>query len=393
MDSPNSRLTIGILGAGQLAAMLAQAGVPLGCRFIFLDPSEQPCAAVVGEHWQLPFDSGSVLKLSEAVDVVTFEFENIPAHSLVNLDSQPTVAVLKTAQDRLLEKQLFVDLGIQTNRFEELSSLSELEDLLPKFNGLVRLKTRQLGYDGKGQLLVNQDSLTSPEERATIEQLIRQSCIAEEQIDFDYEVSAIGVIDASGASLVYPLMCNTHKAGILRHTKVLVGDDLAVGDSVVSWGVVELLFKQAKAVIERLASHFGYVGVLTAEFFVKDNRLIANEIAPRVHNSGHWTIEGAVTSQFENHIRAISGWPLGKVACNGAVELWNIIGGEDGKAADHERIPDSVLAIPGAKLHLYGKAPRPNRKLGHVTLCENLIGREQFLASRKRLDQLFLENQ
>ena len=340
-------MKIGVLGGGQLARMLALAGYPLGLEFVFLCPSKDACAAPLGEHICADFDDKAALhRLAGKVDRITYEFESVPTESVDFLSGKspvyPPVRALATARDRLHEKNLFNQLGIDTAPFMAVDSLDDLQRAAAKIGLPAILKTRTLGYDGKGQ-----QSLRDPSELvAAWEGINGAAAILEGFIPFEREVSIIAVRGLLGELAFYPLSENHHEAGILRLSTSLQDNPMQ-----------ELAEDYAKCLLERL----DYVGVLAIEFFQRDGRLLVNEMAPRVHNTGHWTIEGAVTSQFENHLRAILDLPLGSTALTGHSGMVNLVG----------ELPDmnAVLAIPGAHMHLYGKAPRPGRKLGHITVC------------------------
>jgi 5-(carboxyamino)imidazole ribonucleotide synthase len=339
-------MKIGIIGGGQLGRMLALAGHPLGLDFIFLDPAADACAAAVGGHICAAYDDADALRELEAqVDLVTFEFENAPPETIAHLARSvavyPCANALRTARDRLLEKSLFRELGIATPAFANIESQADLDAAVATIGLPAVLKTRQLGYDGKGQKV-----LRAPADVAgTFAQLGNVPCLLEGFVDFSGEVSLIAVRGRSGELRFYPLVHNTHRDGILRLSIASAGHPLQA-----------LAEDYATRVIEKL----NYVGVLAFEFFEVDGGLMANEIAPRVHNSGHWTIEGAECSQFENHLRAIAGLPLGSTAKVGESAMVNFIGD----------IPPSeqLLAIDGCHLHHYNKAFKPGRKVGHATL-------------------------
>jgi 5-(carboxyamino)imidazole ribonucleotide synthase len=309
---------VGVVGGGQLGRMLGLAGIPLGLRFRFLDPARDAPAAEVGELVVAPYEEAARLA---GCDVVTYEFENVPVGPVRRLtDVLPPPAALEAAQDRLAEKRLFRRLGIPTPEFEQ-----------PPLPALA--KTRRLGYDGKGQRRI-----------AALDEL-RDDEIAEEIVPFRRELSILAVRARGGETAFYPLVENVHRDGILRTSRAPAAPERQAG---------------AEEYATRLLDELGYVGVLALELFDTGDALLANELAPRVHNSGHWTIEGAATSQFENHLRAILGLPLGQTHALGDAALVNLIG----------RVPPlhELLRVPGAHVHLYGKAPRPGRKLGHVTL-------------------------
>jgi 5-(carboxyamino)imidazole ribonucleotide synthase len=342
-------MTIGIVGAGQLGRMLALAGYSLGADFIFLDPAAAPPAAAFAPHLRGAFDDRQLLgELARRSEVLTFDWENVSVDALRALRRKvricPPLAALAASQDRLSEKRLFERLKIPTTRYSPVSSLRELERAVRTIGLPGVLKTRRLGYDGKGQAVIAR----AADAEHAFAQLGSVPLIYEERVPFDCEVSIIGARSPSGEVAIYPLCGNVHARGILRLTRAPYGPD--------AW--------QARAAryLTRLLEHFRYTGILTIEFFVRGGRLIANEIAPRVHNSGHWSIEGAVTSQFENHLRAILDLPLGSTRATGHSAMINLIGS----------IPpvQKLLAIPGLHLHDYGKQPRPGRKVGHLTLVE-----------------------
>jgi 5-(carboxyamino)imidazole ribonucleotide synthase len=343
-------MTIGVLGAGQLGRMMALAGYPLGLDFLFLDreagtPAHQVAPSLLGEFT----DPALLGELALRCSAITFDWENVPAAALDVLEARaariaPPRAALATAQDRLLEKELFARLCIPTNRTQAVNSLADLERATRDIGLPGVLKTRRLGYDGKGQWVLRKTTDID----AAWSQLGNAPLLYEAMVPFDYEISAIAVRGMKGEFAMYPLNRNLHRDGILRLTRA-------------PWKS-PALETAAKRHLRKVMEHFDYVGVLTIEFFVVRGRLLANEMAPRVHNSGHWTIEGAETSQFENHIRAVAGLPLGSTAARGHCAMVNLIG----TMPDHGRL----LREPGLHLHDYGKAPRPGRKLGHLTLVE-----------------------
>jgi len=339
-------VTVGIVGAGQLGRMLALAGYPLGLDFLFLDrsadtPGGQVAPILCGEFT----DRRLLRKLATRAEVVTFDWENVSVDALRGLTGTrvcPPMAALAASQDRASEKRLFERLSIPTTRWRAVSSPRDLERAVREVGLPGVAKARRLGYDGKGQAVIRQ---ARGLEHAWHE-LGGVPLIYEELVPLDFEVSIIGARSTRGELAVYPLNGNVHAGGILRLTRAPFG--------------TARLQRLASRHLTRLLEHFRYAGVLTIEFFVRDGHLIANEIAPRVHNSGHWTIEGAVTSQFENHLRAILGLPLGSTAARGQSAMVNIIG----------RMPPRrrLLALRDVHLHDYGKAPRPGRKLGHCTV-------------------------
>jgi 5-(carboxyamino)imidazole ribonucleotide synthase len=342
-------VSIGILGGGQLGYMLALAGYPLGLRFRFLDPSPEAPVGRIAPRVTGDFsDRAALEKFAHGLEVVTYEFENVPLDAVHFLARKvpvfPPPGALEAAQDRLREKQLFEKLGIATTEFASVPAASDLDQAVKKLRLPAVLKTRRMGYDGKGQWI-----LKTPEEvKIAKEGLPRLPFTAERFVTFTRELSVIAVRGKAGETAFYPLVENHHRNGILR---------LSLAPAP---GVGPEIQKAAEDAARKVLESLDYVGVLAIEFFECDGQLLANEMAPRVHNSGHWTIEGAVTSQFENHLRAICGLPLGSTTAIGASAMINLIG----------EVPESaqVLAIPSAHLHLYGKEPRPGRKLGHVTL-------------------------
>jgi 5-(carboxyamino)imidazole ribonucleotide synthase len=340
-------MRVGIIGAGQLGRMLALAGYPLGLRFVFLDQSPDAPGAQVGNIVVGAFDDRQRLaELAQDVDVVTFEFENVPVDAVQSIAAtrsfHPPVAALGASQDRLAEKTLFRELKIPTPPFAPVDSLADLQAAVGRIGLPGVLKTRRLGYDGRGQFFVR----TADDVARAWDALGSAPLIYEGFIDFSREVSIIGARSTKGETRFYPLSANTHESGILRY-------------SIAPYRNASLQ-KQAEIYLKRLLRRFDYAGILTIEFFVKGGRLIANEMAPRVHNSGHWTIEGAETSQFENHVRAILGLPLGGTRAVGHSGMMNFIGA----------IPalGNILRVSGVHFHSYGKEPRPNRKLGHCTV-------------------------
>jgi 5-(carboxyamino)imidazole ribonucleotide synthase len=342
-------MTIGILGGGQLGYMLALAGYPLGLHFRFLDPSpEAPVGRIANRVTAEYLDEQALGKFSHGLEVVTYEFENVPVAAAKFLAERvpvyPPAAALEEAQDRLREKRLFRKLNISTTEFAPVLKHSELDAAVKQVGLPAVLKTCRLGYDGKGQWQLR----TIEDVEKARPELPDVALILEKFVPFERELSILGVRGKSGEIAFYPLIENHHRGGILR-LSLAPAPHLAVG-------MQEAAEHAARAVLEAL----DYVGVLCIEFFEVDGHLLANEMAPRVHNSGHWTIEGAVTSQFENHLRAILGLPMGSTAAIGVSAMINLIG----------EIPPSadVLHVSNAHLHLYGKEPRAGRKLGHVTV-------------------------
>ena len=306
--------------------MLGLAGLPLGVSFRFLDPSTEACARDVGELVVGGYGDAEALdQLARGADVVTYEFENVPVEAAARVGAVPGVRALEEGQDRLREKELFRSLGIPTPGFGTLDDTG-----VPAI-----VKTRRLGYDGKGQRRVDR-----PE-------ALRDDELAEELVVFDRELSIVGVRGRDGETRFWPVAENVHRDGILRVSRVPAADAPQ---------------GEAEAICSALLEELGYVGVLAVELFDVGGRLLANEFAPRVHNTGHWTIDGAETSQFENHLRAILGLPLGSTEARTPCVMVNLVGDVPAR--------EELLALPRAHVHLYGKAPRPGRKVGHVTLVD-----------------------
>ena len=344
-------MRVGVVGAGQLGRMLALAGYPLGIHFLCLDPSADAPAGQVAPLLRGAFTDRRLLaRLARQCEVITFDWENVSVSGLAGIARRhraricPPLAALATGQDRVAEKRLFERLRIPTTRWQAVDSRGALAHAMATVGVPGVLKTRRMGYDGKGQAVIRKPS---DAERAWA-QLGRVPLLYEEYVAFDCEVSIIGARSIRGEIAVYPLCGNVHGAGVLRLTRAPYG--------LPSWQ------RRAASYLERLLAHFHYSGILTIEFFVRRGRLIANEMAPRVHNSGHWTIEGAMTSQFENHLRAILGLPLGATRARGFSAMVNLIG----EMPPRERL----LSLAGVHLHDYGKTARPGRKMGHCTVIE-----------------------
>jgi 5-(carboxyamino)imidazole ribonucleotide synthase len=349
LEQKEARMTIGILGGGQLGYMLALAGYPLGLHFRFLDPSPEAPVGRIAHRVTAEFtDKQALEKFAHGLEVVTYEFENVPVEPVRFLEQRvpvyPPAAALEEAQDRLREKRLFQRLGIPTTEFAEIARPEEFGRVVQSMGLPAVVKTCRMGYDGKGQWL-----LRSEENIETAQgELPDAPLIVERFVPFTREVSVLGVRGRTGEIAFYPVVENHHRGGILRLS-------LAPAPHLTA-SIQQAAEDAARKVLEAL----DYAGVLCIEFFEAEGRLLANEMAPRVHNSGHWTIEGAVTSQFQNHLRAILGMPLGSTAPVGLSVMLNLIGELPGAP--------EILQVPNAHLHLYGKAPRPGRKLGHVTL-------------------------
>jgi 5-(carboxyamino)imidazole ribonucleotide synthase len=341
-------MRVGVIGGGQLGRMLALAGLPLGMDFHFIDPSPEAPARELGHLIVAPFDDrAAMFDFAQAVDVVTYEFENVSAPLLrevqVARPVMPSTDALETSQDRLSEKRLFQSLGIPTTRYVALDHEAELSRAIEQTGLPAILKTRRLGYDGRGQVPIYE-----PGDAGAAFQTLANApggLILEGRVVFEREISMVACRDQTGTVVFYPPGENVHQGGILRSSYAPFRESPLV--------------RQAESHVGRILEHFDYIGVLAVEFFVEDGILIANEMAPRVHNSGHWTIEASVTSQFENHLRALAGLPLGRTDMRQEALLVNAVG----------RMPDAsaVLACPDVHLHDYRKAPRPGRKVGHVT--------------------------
>ena len=343
--------TIGILGSGQLGRMLALAAARLGFKcHIFAPDRDAPAFDVVMHATFADYnDTQALARFADSVDVVTYEFENIPADAATFLAARvpvlPDPEVLATTQDRLVEKNFIAQLGIGTAPFAAVNSAAELCAALERIGRPAVLKTRRFGYDGKGQSAIAGDR--APE--TAWREVGGAPSILEAFIPFVREISVVAARGGDGAVECFDVTENEHREHILKISRVPAA-------------VSEATAHEARRIAETIAHRFGYVGVLAVEMFVLgDGAVLVNEIAPRVHNSGHWTLDGASVSQFEQHIRAVSGWPLAKPIRRGRAEMINLIGQE---VADYRR----WLTIPGAALHLYGKvAVRPGRKMGHVT--------------------------
>jgi len=346
--------TLGILGGGQLGRMLAIAAAQLGLRVhIFAPDRDSPAFDVVADRTVGAYeDEPALLRFAKSVDAITYEFENVPSATAAVLSAHaplhPSAHALATTQDRVSEKTFIAGLGIATAPFAAVASEAELDRALAVVGRPAVLKTRRFGYDGKGQATIREGS----DPGRTWADLGRTPCVLERFVDFDREVSVVAARSSRGDFAAYDLCANTHRNHILDVTRVPAG-------------VAAATERRALELAKTVADALDYVGVLAVEMFLvrrgAAEDLVVNEIAPRVHNSGHWTIEGAVTSQFEQHVRAVCGWPLGSPRRTGLVEMRNLIG-------EDVAIWQAILAEPGAHLHLYGKSEaRPGRKMGHVT--------------------------
>ncbi len=351
-------MRIGIIGAGQLGQMLGFAARARGYTCIFIDPSAKPPAARIGPVIQARFDDRVALAvLADKCDVLTYEFENVPVDALADVADlvpiYPPLDALRQAQDRLAEKQLFATLDIPIPEYRAIDCSQDLYDAAAAIGLPLILKTRRLGYDGKGQFVLQRTEQVDE----ACQELGAEDLIAEQWVEFDYEISAIGVRSISGDIATYCLTRNEHADGILRISRAPVED--------------AALTEQANAHMHGLLRHLDYVGVLALELFVTGDRLLANEFAPRVHNSGHWTIEGAETSQFSNHVMAVAGEQPGPTGNRGHAGMVNLIG----------HLPDAARQLAAGSLHDYGKTPRAGRKLGHITVvADSAADRDQLIA-------------
>lgn len=375
MSSRQKQAVLGILGGGQLARMLAIAAAPLGVRTLVVDSAADACAGQVAPLCQADWtDFAALEKFAAEVDVVTFDFENVPADTAAWLAERvavfPNPRALAVAQDRLAEKTLFRDCGLQTPAFEAVDTREDLDRALATIGAPSILKTRRLGYDGKGQFRIKQTSDADAAWAALGANA--HGLILEAFVPFERELSVLAVRTRHGDFRVWPLTQNWHTDGVLSLS-------LAPAPEVGS------LQARAETLARTLAERLDYVGVFALELFVKDGQLLGNEMAPRVHNSGHWTIEGAIASQFENHVRAVLGLPLGDTSARGFSAMFNWIG----------ELPDSepVLHTIDGHWHDYGKQSRPGRKVGHATVCaqdaKTLAGRISDIAhALKREEQV-----
>lgn len=344
--------TVGILGGGQLARMLALSGAPLGLRFLVMDTAGDACAGqfaplLVGDYR----DEAVLAEFADKVDVATFDFENVPAQSAQWLTERvpvfPNPGALALTQDRLAEKTLFRELGIPVPDFADIATRAQLDEAVSRIGTPCILKTRRLGYDGKGQFRIRTLADIDAAWDALGAQASSVGLILEGFVAFERELSVVAVRGRDGEFRAWPLTENWHVDGVLSASLAPARVDAMLQSTAIS---------HARAIAERL----DYVGVFALELFCRDGELLANELAPRVHNSGHWTIEGAETSQFQNHLRAVLGLPLGDTAVRGMACMLNWIG----------EMPDStpMLSTPGGHWHDYGKQARDGRKVGHATL-------------------------
>ncbi len=361
-------MKIGVLGAGQLGRMLALHGYPLGLHFRFFDPTAKgPANDLAEQHAEDYRDPDALKRFAQGLDSVTYEFENVPVASARLLAGSvprlfPPPEALEASQDRLVEKEFFRSLGIETAPYRAVDSLDDLHRAAEELGLPAVLKTRRMGYDGKGQFVLREKSQIG----AAFAALGGKGLILEGFVAFGREVSILAARNRSGDTAFYPLVENVHRGGILRVSRA-PAPHLSPAQQ-----------PDAEDKAARVLNALKYEGLMAIEFFERHGQLIANEMACRVHNSGHWTIEGAETNQFENHLRAGLDYPLGSTRALGCSAMLNLIG----------TVPETkaILAVRGAHLHLYNKAPKPGRKLGHVTIvAENPAGREAKLAELEAL--------
>ncbi|MDQ6646745.1 MAG: 5-(carboxyamino)imidazole ribonucleotide synthase [Pseudomonadota bacterium] len=344
---------LGVLGGGQLARMLALAAAPLGVNSLVVDGSADACAGQVAPLVVADWTDYDALEAFAArVDVVTFDFENVPVETARWLAERvavfPAPEALAVAQDRLAEKTLFRECGLPTPDFMTVDTRVELDQALASIGVPAILKTRRFGYDGKGQFRLKQIEDADAAWEALGAQAEEHGLILEAFVPFERELSVIAVRGRDGEFRTWPLTRNWHTDGVLAMSLAPAPD-------------IEELQPRATDLARTLAERLNYVGVFALELFVRDGQLLGNEMAPRVHNSGHWTIEGACVSQFENHVRAVLGLPLGDTGARGMSAMFNWIGD----------LPDvaAVLGTVDAHWHDYGKQARPGRKVGHATVC------------------------
>ena len=339
-------MKIGILGGGQLAQMIALAGIPFGYRFIVYDPSADVCSNTVATHIQGAYDDlDKLTEFANSVDIITYEFENVCVKAVEFLSKSKTVypelAALEYTQDRLNEKNMLQSIGIPTAGFLEVNTRADIDTAIETMGLPIVLKTRSGGYDGKGQVVIK----TADTADQAWSETGQKNLIAEAWVPFDREISIIAARSESGQTAFYELVENTHKDGILETSFNLVADSVQ---------------KQAESIIEKLLIKLDYKGVLALELFQVGEKLIANEYAPRVHNTGHWTIEGCKSSQFENHLRAILNLPLGSTESLGHCAMVNLVG--------KLPTPTDFADQANSHYHNYGKEARPGRKGGHLTI-------------------------
>lgn len=356
-------MKIGIIGGGQLAQMLAQAGEKHNMQFAFLAPEEHACAADYGRHLQYPYDSQEAKDiLNEWADVITYEFESIPVSLIKAFEAKksvhPSSLALEITSDRLKEKTILNNLGIDTAIYSTVDSLEDLQRAITKTGLPAILKTRRDGYDGKGQVVIrNEEQLEE-----AIDKVKGVPCILESMVNFDREISIIAARNVKGDITVYPLAQNDHREGILRLSQSLIHDPMQ---------------DKAAELIKKVMDEINYVGVMAIELFDVQGTLIANEFSPRVHNSGHWSMDGASISQFENHLLAITNQTLAPVQLIANTAMVNLIG----------EMPDieEIKKIPNTTIYDYGKEPRKGRKLGHINITAQGLSHQQFMENVRQV--------
>lgn len=351
--SSSRQPVLGVLGGGQLARMLALAAAPLGVKTLVVDGAADACAGQVAPLVVAGWDDREALaEFARTVDVVTFDFENVPAETAQWLAGQvpvyPNPGALAVAQDRLTEKTLFRECGLPTPAFVPVDTREDLDRALAVTGVPAILKTRRLGYDGKGQFRLREQADAEAAWQALGDQAAVHGLILEAFVPFERELSVLAVRGRDGAFDTWPLTRNWHTDGVLSLSLAPAPD-------------IDELQQRAGTLARTLAERLDYVGVFALELFVRDGELLGNEMAPRVHNSGHWTIEGAHTSQFENHVRAVLGMPLGDTGTRGLSAMFNWLG--------ELPAPAPVLQAVDGHWHDYGKQARPGRKVGHATVC------------------------
>lgn len=366
-------MRIGVLGGGQLGRMLGLAGIPLGCQMSFYDDAIDIPARCTGIAVRARYDDYEALrKFASGLDAVTYEFENIPVEAVQMLEKHvkvyPGSRALEVSQDRVAEKEFLASTGAPVGQWMQVDSADDIELVFDQLGPCI-LKTRRFGYDGKGQFRVKTPADCENGWKA----LNGLPSVAEKLILFDREVSLVGARSQSGEQRFWPLIENVHVDGILHRSEAPAPD------------VLPELQDRAEKIVSNIMASLDYVGVLTVEFFVLDGHLLVNEMAPRVHNSGHWTIEGSVTSQFENHMRAVMGLSLGSTSTRFRSIMYNAIG----------TLPkqDELCRIAGAHYHSYNKDPRENRKVGHVTICDEPVAAvdQSFRSRAENVEALIME--
>lgn len=364
-------MRIGVLGGGQLGRMLGLAGIPLGLNFRYFDSSPASPAVAAGELICGRYDDPDALSgFAAGCDVITYEFENVPVQALNHLQTaapvRPGRRALEVSQDRVHEKTFFAEAGVEAGEWRKADSLEELKSAVSELGDCI-IKTRRMGYDGKGQIRISDAANCAK----AWEMSSSGGLIVEKLVPFDRELSQVAVRGVDGEIRFWPLVENVHQGGILHKTTAPAAN------------VERAMQVHAESMLASILERLDYVGVLTVEFFEVEGKLLANEMAPRVHNSGHWTIEGCVTSQFENHVRAIAGLPLGSAEARFASVMINCIGSMPPA--------ESVLRHDGVHLHDYGKSAREGRKVGHITVCDEPATGESLVEKVAQLEKLVTE--